>query len=135
MTKSTLDGSAGPFLIAAGTTQQANDGDQLLVLGSIDNQGTLLLNGTGGPFHSQPTLAQLALVVLDSPTVTLTGGGVVVLVGGDPANIAGSGATLQTLVNADNTIIGTGAIGGSGFPVDAGDTLEPISLVNGAEAG
>ncbi len=131
MTNTTLDGSASPFVVAAGSTQQANDGDALLLLGTIDNLGTLLAFGTGGPFTGPPTLAQFALINLGSPTVTLTGGGTVLLAGGDPAALVGSSATAETLVNVDNTIAGVGAIGiSSAYSADAGDMLEPIGLVN-----
>jgi hypothetical protein len=132
MASTTLDGTGTPFVIPQNNTRQVNDGDELLLLGTIQDDGTILVNGTGGPFQSLPTEAQLALVFLETPTVTLDGGGTVVLVGTDPANIVGSSPATETLVNAA-TIVGTGFIGGPIHTIDATTTLYPLNLVN--EAG
>jgi Hint domain len=133
MTDTTLDGSGTPYTIQSETTQVVADGDRLLLLGTIQNAGTIFVDGTGGPFvTAAPTaLSQLALVILESPAVTLTGGGTVLLSGTDPANIGGSTAAPETLVNVDNTILGSGYIGAPGQEtVGSAFTLYPINFVN-----
>jgi Hint domain len=134
MTNTTLDGSAVPYLILAGTTQQANNGDELLALGTIVNLGEIFLNGTGGPFTAYPTsLSQFALLVLSSPTVTLDGNGIVLLSSSDPAEIVSTDPADTTLINAGETILGSGDLGPPGVaPIDANDTLYPFTLINQA---
>ncbi len=131
MTNTTLDGSGTPFVIPAGSTQQVNDGDAVFLLGTITNRGTLALNGTG-TLSGPPTLSQLAQIVLASPTVTLTGGGTLAMTATSPSRLWGSSDTGETLVNADNTIIGAGVIGiADARTIDASTTVYPIALVNG----
>ena len=71
-------------------------------MGTIDNAGLIELNSSG----SDPTLA------IDG-TVTLQGGGELKMVGATAENmIVGVANTGATLVNLDNTITGSGTIGG-----------------------
>jgi hypothetical protein len=96
---STLDGStntvtnSGSLYVAPGV--------HLAVLGTIDNTGTILLDQSGGN--------QTQLLV-SSPTVTLTGTGVVTLTNNPNIGIAGVGTT-DVLVNATNLIQGGGQLG------------------------
>src|SRR5271166_6475497 len=106
MTTSTLDGSATPFIIPSGSIEQANDGDVLFLLGTIDNLGTIFANGVG-----TPSAANVVSIVLASPSVTLEGGGTVLLADSSDSQVYGAGATVASLVNVDNTISGAGAIG------------------------
>ncbi len=126
MTSSTLDGSSTPFVIPPGTIEQANDGDALFLLGTIENHGTIFTNAVG-----TPSAANLVSIVLAGPAVTLDGGGTLLLTGAFDTQIYGSSATVASLVNVDNTITGAGDIGEDGpFTLDASTTLYPISFTN-----
>jgi len=132
MSQTTLDGSATPFVIASGSTELANDGEAFVVLGSIDNLGTISLNGTG-TYTGVPTPADIAYLMLASPTVTLGGGGTLLLANQSDSFVFGNSATTQTLDNSGDTIIGSGVIGvGGAGTLAPGVTVEPIVLVNGA---
>jgi hypothetical protein len=132
MTTTTLDGSLIPAVVVPGSTVQVNDGDELFLLGTIVNLGTIAVFDASGDGNEQPTLAQLALVVLNSPTVTLTGGGTLAMSGKLDDSVAGSSATVQTLINAGHTISGVGGIGlFEAETIDPSDTFYPIDFVNG----
>ena len=96
---SVLDGQdAGP-LVTSGFVRIA-DNDTLQLSGTIRNTGTLALQAvTSG-----------AGLQLASPTVTLTGGGVVSL-SNNLGNVISGAAGSDTLVNVDNTIVGAGRFG------------------------
>jgi hypothetical protein len=132
MSQATLDGSATPFVVPAGSIELANDGDALVLLGSIDMLGTISLNGTGS-YTGVPTLADIAALMLASPTVTLGGGGTLLLANQFDSYVFGTSATPETLVNSNDTITGSGAIGVYGAGTLAPNiTAEPIALINGA---
>jgi hypothetical protein len=90
----TLDGSAMPAINAA--TLTVVDGTELALNGTIDNTGTIAVDGAKAP----------TAIGIDG-TVTLEGGGHVVLSESDQNYIFGHG----TLTNVDNTISGGGDIG------------------------
>ncbi len=77
-----------------------NDGTTLTLLGTITNQGTIALNNND--YNTD--------LVVGAPTVTLTGGGTVVLDNGFGNRIYGAVGT-DVLVNVNNTIQGGGQIG------------------------
>jgi hypothetical protein len=92
----TLDGSTVAVNIATGTNLTLDDNLVLTILGTIDNQGTIALAGTGDATG----------ILASGATVVLQGGGQVTL--SDNANnyISGNGA----LINLDNTITGAGDV-------------------------
>jgi hypothetical protein len=95
-----LDGSTNAVTITTGSTVQVDDAAQLDLLGAIDNEGTVAMSST----------ADTTVLVIDSPTVTLTGGGQLVLSDNASNVITGNGNFLGALVNVDNTISGAGSI-------------------------
>jgi hypothetical protein len=133
VTQTTLDGSSSPFVINAGTIIQANDGDQLVLLGTIDNNGEILVNGTGTAYGSTPAQADVASVVVSSPTVVLAGTGALQLNGGEFGLVYASGPGTPTLINESNTITGAGYIGVGSTPQAFSDTgtIWPLLFVNG----
>ena len=134
MTDTTLDGSSTPYIVATDTTDFANDGDALVLLGSIDNRGTLSLDGTGTPpTTSAPSTAEIASLIVASPTVVLTGGGTLELANREDSEIYGASATLVTLDNVNNTIEGEGELGfATAGAFSGGGTAYPVALINGA---
>jgi hypothetical protein len=99
----TLDGSTATGAITITSNSQiADDNDEYLYLaGSIVNGGTIALNSGGNGTY----------LWMNSSTVTLSGGGVV-LMSDNPNNlIANATGTAATLVNANNIIEGSGQIG------------------------
>jgi hypothetical protein len=99
--------------IATGSQVDVNDGTSLTLQGTIDNDGTITLEGG----------ADLDLIV--SGTVTLDGSGTVVLDGSGGA-ILGAASGSNTLDNQE-TIAGEGAIGDGGvkaLTLDNGGTID-----------
>ena len=96
----TLDGSTGALTNAGNF--QIDDNATLVAYGTIHNTGTIAIASGGG---------DLTNLVVAGPTVTLNGGGTIVL--GDVSGnnrIYGASGT-EVLVNADNLIEGSGQIG------------------------
>src|SRR5262249_48979221 len=97
----TLDGvdlgqvnNTGTFLV--------NDQTTLSLMGVINNTGTIIADQESGGGNTS--------IRLDTQWVTLTGGGTVQLSNVFGAAVFGHAAT-QTLINADNKIMGSGQIG------------------------
>jgi hypothetical protein len=90
----TLDGSTSPATNAG--TLAVVDGTELQLTGTIDNTGSIVVNGTNA-----------ATAIGVDGTVILQGGGHIVLSDSDQNYIFGHG----TLLNMDNTISGSGDIG------------------------
>jgi hypothetical protein len=149
----TLDGTAAP--VTNGDTTDVTMGFMNL-LGTIANKGTLSTEGdqylqtesyVGG---SETIIAGPAggQYMLESPTVSLTGGGQVALLGGNlsaalpyPLGAIAAAATGEVLVNVDNTISGDEGIGAGGLVLDneaaglieatsGSMTLDPLNLAN-----
>jgi len=113
-----LDGSVvgggGPVTIATGSNLLISDGSYLAVNGAIVNQGVITLNQTSSSGQTR--------LLLDGAATTLSGGGKVVMVdntgasgtGGSNGNnlILSNSWAAYTLENFDNTISGTGNLGG-----------------------
>src|SRR5208282_5282380 len=96
---SALDG----VTITTGSTFSVDAGSNIFLTGDLTNHGTVLIGNSGGN----------ANLVIDAPTVTLSGGGTVILNSGY-SYLEGNGTTPSpTLVNEDNTIQGQGAINSS----------------------
>ncbi len=108
--------AAGGLELAAVAVLEIVAGGSLAISGTIDNAGLIELNSSG----SDPTLA------IDG-TVFLQGGGEFKMLGLTAENmiigVANSGATL---VNLDNTITGSGTIGGG----DGNLTLENFGIID-----
>ena len=128
-----------------------------LAIGATDtlnlNAKSNLIIATTGPslvansgqivFNSVP--ANAATLVLSGGTVDLNGGGNLLL-NSDGSNstankIVGGGGTTDRLVNSDNTIKGTGQIGGGGLgltnqsrgTIDANVNGQPLSIILGTQ--
>jgi hypothetical protein len=113
-TGATLDGSEGAAItIAASTTVQVADNNNLFLLGTIDNLGTLAENSAGDTTN----------IILDSATVSLTGGGTLLLSDYGANRIFGDNAADDTLININNTIVGAGQIG-------INNSNNPLALTN-----
>jgi hypothetical protein len=113
-TGATLDGSEGAAItIAASTTVQVADNNNLFLLGTIDNLGTLAENSAGNTTN----------IILDSATVSLTGGGTLLLSDYGANRIFGDNAADETLININNTIAGAGQIG-------INNSNNPLALTN-----
>jgi hypothetical protein len=103
-----LDGTTnGAITIAAGTPLNIENGTTLYAMGSIVNKGTIALGGNG--YNTD--------LVANGPTLTLTGGGMVLL-SDTGSNRLYSGSSADTLVNNNDTIIGSGQIGASQGTID-----------------
>jgi hypothetical protein len=118
----TLDGSTGAGAITLNGTYTSGTNANTYLLGTINNKGNFLLNGGS---------SANAIALLDSPNVTLQGGGTVTMV----VNGGGGSAYLQqavggvTLTNVDNTIQGAGVIGNGGL------TLVNQATINANSSG
>jgi hypothetical protein len=116
----TLYIAAGTFqtLSATGSSTNkgaiaVNDGATFEVAGTLTNSGTITLNsGNDGTY-----------LVIDSPTVTLKGGGTVAL-SNDGANIIAAAAAGDTLDNVNDTISGSGQLGNGGLVLDNAGTID-----------
>ncbi len=107
--------------LVAGATLDLVSGGFLTVLNSVTGLGTVELDGTGG----DPTLAINGTVFLLGPDPTVAAGGEILLNGPIANNlIMGVAGTDAKLVNAQDTIIGSGEIG-------QGDGN--LTLVNGVD--
>jgi hypothetical protein len=114
----TLDGATnGAITISGGSTYTANFGTTTFVLGTINNQGNIQLNGGGRVITLQPT-----------SNVTLQGGGTVTLNSAAGVASIGTFGDIFTLENVDNTIQGAGNIN-SLLVNDGGGTI--LANVNG----
>jgi hypothetical protein len=94
----TLDGSAAAIVNDAAVT--INDNTTLNLLGAIDNVGTITLASSGDATD----------LVINSPTVTLTGSGVIHLSDNGQNQIYGASGA-DVLNNVNNTIAGSGQFG------------------------
>ena len=94
----TLDGSA--HTLTNDGLFEVNDGDTLTVLGTIANNGTIAIDNAN--YNSD--------MILNSPTVTLTGTGTIALGTGSGNRIYGASAA-DVLDNVGNTIEGSGQLG------------------------
>jgi hypothetical protein len=107
--------------LVAGATLDLVTGGSLTLANSVTGLGTLELDGSGG----DPTLAISGTVYLLGPAPTVAAGGEILLNGPAANNlIVGVAGTAATLVNVQDTIIGSGTIG-------QGDGN--LMLVNGVE--
>jgi hypothetical protein len=132
MTDRTLDGSATPYVVASGSVITAQAGDALLLLGAIVNAGTIALVATGTEGAGAPSTASIAALIVGSPTVTLSGGGTVVLTQ-EGFDVVYAGSAGATLVNAGNTIAGAGNVGiPQTVTFTAGGTADPFTFINAA---
>ena len=121
-----LDGSThGALTISSGSTYTASDNATTYLLGSIVNQGLLLLNGGN---------AQNGFLVINSSSVTLSGTGALTLEtfanNGGAAYIQGNG---NTLTNSTNTIQGTGVIGNGSLALINNHVID--AMVEGGTLG
>lgn len=113
-----LDGSTAAGAITINGTYTNGVGSNTYVLGTINNQGNILLNGGSGNNSD---------LEIDSGTVTLKGGGTVTLstAGGGGNALILQAAGGSTLENFNNTIQGAGIIGDNGLSLlnDAAGTV------------
>ncbi len=107
--QTTLDGTAQQISLT-GTLEVAT-GDTMTLLGTIDNTGVIGLNSSGYDCD----------LVVGSPTVTLTGGGTLVLTDNNGSNRIYGASAAYVLDNVNNKIEGSGQLG-------AGQ----LTLLNGA---
>jgi hypothetical protein len=97
-----LDGAAdGDLTIAASSKVQVNDNTRLYLEGNIVNHGTIIENSTGAN----------TFLYINSPIVTLSGGGQVKLSSFGSNFVQSANDGLNVLVNQDNTITGAGQLG------------------------
>jgi hypothetical protein len=115
----TLDGSTAAVVIETGTNLVLEDGLVLNLLGTIENQGTIVVAGVGGATE----------INLEAPDVTLTGGGTVVF--SDSANNKISNANNGNLINADNIIAGAGVFTSNGNSGGFGITNQSAGVIDG----
>ncbi len=120
----TLDGSSqGALTLSAGSTFVGNLNSQTNLVGVINNNGNIQVNGGSGTN---------SVLFIDSGNVTLQGGGTVTLSttasGGGQAIIEQSVGGL-TLTNVNNTIQGEGIIGNNGLTLlnQSGGTINANS--------
>jgi hypothetical protein len=101
---STFDGDAPGAPIANSGTVVVQDEAALVLLGDVDNSGTIMLASTG----------HLTELVIGPEGAVLQGGGKISLTNGaiDDNEIMGA-ALADTLTNVDNTISGAGDLGGA----------------------
>ena len=105
-TSMTLDGATLGKLTNSGTFTIA-DNSTAVLLGTINNTGTILINAVG----------DATFLRMNGP-VTLTGTGTVTLVSGTAQAIINADCSCgAVLTNAGNLIQGTGQIGNNGLPV------------------
>jgi hypothetical protein len=98
----TLDGSEGAAItIGTSTTVELLDTYQVYLSGTVDNLGTLADESTGDNTD----------LIVNSPTLSLTGGGTLLLSDFGGNRIFGQGGSNDTLANVNNTIEGAGYIG------------------------
>ncbi|MGB9336226.1 MAG: Ig-like domain repeat protein [Candidatus Acidiferrales bacterium] len=127
----TLDGaSQGPLTLVGTYTEQLNSTTQLV--GTINNTGTFFLNVTDGN----------NVVLQMNSTVTLTGGGTVLMQKGSSGTPILNNTNAGSLVNVNNLIEGAGQIGNNGLGfnnqaagvVNANDVNGNALLINASNA-
>ena len=97
--QTTLDGSAHAIILK-GALEVAT-GSTMTVLGTITNSGTIGLNSTA--YNSD--------LIINSPTLTLNGGGIVALSDNNTADRIYGASAADVLDNVNNTIEGSGQLG------------------------
>ena len=101
----TNNSALGGVTITSGSTFSVDPGANFYLTGDLTNMGTVVVGNSGGSTN----------LVIDAPTVTLSGGGTVILNNGY-SHLEGNGTTPSpTLVNTDNTIQGQGIINSLNF--------------------
>ncbi len=122
-TNSALDGTANKVTNAGSLV--VNSGETLSVLGTLNNTGVLSLQSVSYDsdviFGTPGTLTS---------TVTLTGGGHVVLGDANTANRLYGGNANDTLVNLNNTISGSGTIGAGQLNLVNDGTINATGTAN-----
>jgi len=105
----TVSGFGGVIGLVNEGTVNILDGSALLMVGPITNNGNININSSG-------STAELRI----DGTVTLTGGGTISMSNSDLARIKGNtgGFPVDTLVNVDNKIQGSGNFGVSSLKID-----------------
>jgi hypothetical protein len=106
--------------IAAATTVQVVDNNNLYLIGTIDNLGTLELDSTGDTTR----------IILAGPTVNLTGGGTLLLSDNGNNQIYGSSGADDTLINVNNIIEGAGYIGLNNSNIPLALTNESAGIID-----
>jgi hypothetical protein len=109
----TLNGSSSSFTNAS-SVQLEND-QTLNLLGAITNAGTI---GIDSDYNDTE-------LIIDSPTVTLTGGGQIVLTDNGNNRIYGA-AAVDELDNVNNTIIGAGQLGAGQLTLVNAGTISAV---------
>jgi len=123
-----LDGSTAAGAITINGTYTSDLNTDTYFLGTINNRGGFQLNGGSGNY---------SYLLIDSPNVTLQGGGTVTLssiaASGGEAIIEQSGGG-RTLENVNNTIQGSGLIGNNGLTLlnDTGGVIN-ANFTSGAQ--
>ena len=112
--------SISGLVIVAGATLDIVVGGSLTIAGNVDNGGTIILD--------DPPLTY-------SGSVSLTGGGVIQMIGASSANLI-SGAPGVTLTNVDNTIVGSALIGtGDGHLTFINQGIVDATPLNAGDSG
>ncbi len=114
----TLDGSAGS--IANTGTFQLKDNSSLAVYGTLHNTGTIVLASGGNNTN----------LIAAGPTVTLNGGGTVVLGDASSVNRIYGASGADVLVNVDNLIEGSGQIGANQLTFVNDATIDATGVAN-----
>ena len=120
---STLDGTAHQVTNAGSLV--VNTGETLSVLGTLNNTGVLSLQSTG--YDSDVVFGATGTL---TNTVTLTGGGSIVLGDANAANRLYGGNAGDTLVNLNNTISGSGTIGAGQLNLVNDGTISATGTAN-----
>jgi len=120
----TLDGSThGVLTVSKGSTYTSPLSTQTLIMGTINNNGNILLNGGSG--------TNTEMTLIGNTTLQGTGGGTVTL--SSVSSPAGGNAYIQgngsTLTNTNNIIQGDGTIGNGSLAVvnQSGGTIDANS--------
>ena len=118
-----INGSINNLTLNLGNSLSLNNGINLSIGGNaISNAGQINLNSTGNGTG----------ITITTGTVTLSGGGTITM--GDSSNpnnyIYGQGS-VETLVNTDNTIQGSGTIGDSDLTISNAGTIDANNADHG----
>jgi len=116
----TFDGTAQTVTIGTLTTVTINNNEQLTLLGTITNVGTIAVNSTYN--YTALNIGSTSAI----STVTLTGGGTIAM-GDYPANYLTNNYTGSTLINLNNTIEGSGTIGNGTWTLINDATISAVS--------
>jgi hypothetical protein len=109
---STQSNEAGSLTLVSPATLIVDTNTHFTVFGNISNAGTIELNNQG---------TNNTYLIINTYTVTLTGGGFLMMTDSAGNNIQGNtggGQFGNSLINANNTIEGAGTIGGDGLAID-----------------